>query len=310
MLILAQWNEKNQEWEDYQEPEENTSSLPKSDRSVFTPSSPILTAEHVKAARAELREQIKVQNFTNSRLLQILGSINFHTYHIATAWGALIKEVEHEEDSKNKVVTYYINRDRLQEMLYTSDQGELEGQFASTEASKYFKRYWPQACHSRRIFRLCRDFFRCLGIMDCEPGIARTREIPVTRQINLKRMLILYEVVEDELRARGKEDLLPKHNGANVIRIFDAVFDGVAKFRRPDWKFDLGAYIHQEQLDHTPKREIIKPQVFVPPTPWREIARRAGVAFCKEVGRFVRAFPNRYDLEKYLQRRRRELAIA
>jgi hypothetical protein len=70
-------------------------------------------------------------------------------------------------------------------------------------------------------------------------------------------MLIAYEAIEEELSARHKDEfghtnlsaILPPHMGANVVALFNSAFMGFLKFRR-DWRFDFGAVIQEDQMQH------------------------------------------------------------
>lgn len=122
----------------------------------------------------------------------------------------------------------------------------------------YLKTYWADGFRDRASFRGVREFFRThLSLFDYELGIQKTRETPVLTQINYKRMLVTYEAIEEELSTRHQDEwgntdldsILPSHLGANVVAIFNTAFLGFMKFRR-DWRFDFGAVIHEDQMQH------------------------------------------------------------
>ncbi|MBU7584144.1 MAG: hypothetical protein KAF91_14735 [Nostoc sp. TH1S01] len=270
MEILGNLNPDRQEDEIYETYEQFNSSvkiiesnnkkfifrLPPPDvRPVFSPAPIISTCSIAKKQKEEVREIIKLLNLKERRILQMMGCLNMYIYLIAKDWEAIQQNTKNSEGFK-----YQINHNRLHEMVAIADRGELENAFPSTYAVEYLSQYWGISC-TRRSYWGVREFFRnYLSLFDFEPGIYQTRAIPIYKQINFRRMLLVYEVLEEELNERNKGDLLPEHLGSNVVHIYNAVFLGYFKYRR-NWRFDYGAVIHEETMQRPVNKNIKKPRI-------------------------------------------------
>jgi len=223
-------------------------------RPIFTPTPIMSVLSETNRHKDQIRGVIQGLDLEESRILYMMGCLNLYTYLIAKGWEA-IQTTNHPEDFK-----YQINYDRLQEMVAIADLGELESAFPSTYVVTYLNKYWGFS-PVRRTYWGTLEFFRnYLSLFDFERGIYQTRKLTHYKQINYRRLLLTYEVLEEELHSREKHDLLPKHLGTNVVHLYNAVFLGYRKYRR-NWRPDLGAPIHEESLQRPIYKDIQKPKV-------------------------------------------------
>jgi len=227
----------------------------------------------------------------------MMGCLNMYIYLTAKDWEAILK------NPNNESFKYEIDFARLQEMVAIADIGELENAFPSTYAVEYLSKHWGISC-TRHSYWGVREFFRnYLSLFDFEPGIYQTRQIPVYKQINYRRMLLVYEVLEEELNEQDKRELLPEHLGCNVVIIYNAVFLGYLKYRR-EWRFDLGAPIHEDSMQRPINEDIKKPKIRVfGRKSWSELTGKAwdSVNHC-----WIPWFRTKDELDSYLTQQKNE----
>ncbi|MBD2359464.1 hypothetical protein H6G41_33670 [Tolypothrix sp. FACHB-123] len=227
-------------------------------RPVFSPAPIVSTVSEANRQKTQIREFIKARKLNERRILRLMGCLNMYIYLTAKDWKAIKKNSQ--KDSATQEHKYEIDSERLSEMIAIADQGNLENAFPSTYAVEYLKKYWGISCAKRSYYgvrEFCRNY---LLLFDFNPGEYQTRKIPRFRQINYRRLLLTYEVLEEELNEREKCDLLPEHLGSNVVKIYNAVFLGFLRYRSK-WRFDLGAVICEDEMQRPINREIEKPSI-------------------------------------------------
>lgn len=310
MLKLGEIDPKTGEYIAHIEPNRSTklielngkkyifSKPPDNVRPRFSPAPIISTVSEAHRQKEEIRQIIKSLRLKERRILQMMGCLNMYLYLIAKDWQAIQKTHE------NSGFTYQINHDRLHSMIAFADQGELENSFPSTYVVEYLSEHWNVSC-DRRSYWGVREFFRnYLILFDFQPGVFQTRKISLFKQINYRRMLLTYEVLEEELNERSKHDLLPEHLGSNVVNIYNAVFLGFLKYRRK-WKFDFGAPIHEDSMQRPIKKDVLKPTVrTLAKKSWSELT---GKVWDSEQKRWVRYFKTKNERDTYLSRQRGKL---
>lgn len=272
---------------------------PKNVRPIFSPAPIVSTVSEAKRQKEEIRQLIKSLNLDDRRILQMMGCLNMYIYLTAKDWKAILKT------KKDEVPNYQINPIPLKEMVAIADRGELENAFPITYALEYLSKHWHISC-TRRSYWGVREFFRnYLSLFDFEPGIYQTRQISLYKQINYRRILLAYEVLEESLNEREKSDLLPEHLGSNVVNIYNAVFLGYLKYRR-NWRFDLGAPIHEETMQHLTNKDIEKPEVRrLGNKPWCELT---GKVLDSTKESWVSYFKTKDERDAYLSRQQEQVS--
>lgn len=224
--------------------------------SIFDESSQspaIVQKNWIDQVRFEVYQAIKTLSIP--RLKQAMAMLNYMLLWKARESGAI--------EGVDLKYQYMVNRDRLKDLINGSQSGTIAVQTSMMWLSKTIKEEWHGAAYSENSLRVMRSLLSELNLFKFEtvaPG--STYEPPVLEEFDLLRALIVYEMLEEELMQRWKIDDsdefgivdrelsdLPKSNGV-AIALFNAVFEGVAEYRRVE---PFGTL---EQQDAPPEPEL------------------------------------------------------
>lgn len=195
----------------------------------------IVSKKWLDQVRFEAHQRIKT--LTQPRVKQCMAFVHYLLLWTGRASGAI--------EGVDLQYQYMVNRDRLKELVNGSQAGTIFVQTSMMWLSKTIKNEWHGAAHSENSLRVMRSLLSELGLFKFQavaPG--STYEPPILEEFDLLRALIVYEMLEEELMQRWKVDDsdefgivdrelsdLPKSNGV-AISLFNAVFEGVAEYRR------------------------------------------------------------------------------
>jgi hypothetical protein len=167
-----------------------------------------------------------IGNWSKKQVLTTMGVLNAYLYRAAIDTLSLKKEGNHH---------------RVTNRLKSIAQHGVECFNLTQQAlSTYLKKYWSGAAAGKTTLWKMRDMLAdVFGIFHYQkqrfrPGEKKRGTAPDIESFDLVRALILYEYLEEFYCWRWHAELedLPKHRGAIVRLLFNAVFQGVTQFRR------------------------------------------------------------------------------
>lgn len=193
---------------------------------------PVSHLPALREIQAEMRD--KVEKLPTSRIFTIMGYLNAAVGLSTMSADAMLKTK----------AGYVIQPQQMQEILNCSRSGYLSIAPCITWLSEYLRQHWPRASNSRpSIYKvrhiLEEDFgvfsFEKKGLTPWYKGQRKPTGTPL-EQLDLAKGLLLYEVCEQVLLDRDLtlEDDFPEHRGAVMVKLFNWVFKGIAKFSRVD----------------------------------------------------------------------------
>lgn len=167
-----------------------------------------------------------VGSWTRSQVLTTMGVLNAYLYRAAIDTGCLKKE-----DRRHRVT----NR------LKAIAQSGVECFNLTQQAiCTYLKEHWPGASGGKTTIWRFRDILAdTFGLFQYKrqsfrAGDKKRGTAPDIENFDLVRALILYEYLEGFYLERWQNQLedLPKHRGAIARLLFNAIFEGLTRFRR------------------------------------------------------------------------------
>jgi len=168
-----------------------------------------------------------VAGWTKRQVLTAMGVLNAYLYRAAIDTRSLKKEGEHQHQTTNRLKAI-------------ARQGVECFNITQQAICTYLKEHWVGASSGRTTMWKVRDMLaEVFGIFSYqkqvfEPGGTKRGTAPDIESFDMVKALILYEYLEEFYCSRWHAELedLPKHRGAIVRLLFNAVFKGVARFRR------------------------------------------------------------------------------
>lgn len=193
---------------------------------------PVSHLPALREIQAEMRT--KVEKLCTSRIFTIMGYLNAAVGLSTMSADAMLKTE----------AGYVIQPEQMQEILNCSRSGYLSIAPCITWLSEYLRQHWPRASNSRpsiyKVRRLLAEEFEVFsfeqkGLIPWRKGERKPMGTPL-EHLDLSKGLLLYEVCEQVLLGRDLtlEDDFPEHRGAVMVRLFNWVFKGIAKFGRVD----------------------------------------------------------------------------
>jgi hypothetical protein len=166
------------------------------------------------------------QNWTKSQFLGFMGYINAITYQLVNESGAIrkVSGFASESNPRHEIVSQIVSK-----LVERSRQGLLAVRSAIVGMEQQLKRWWNGGCHSPKTLWKYRQLLADWDFFRCEGGTKGKYEIPSIADVNLERLLLFYEHIEEAYCSRGWE--LPLHKGKTTRLLFKAVFAGVRKYR-------------------------------------------------------------------------------
>jgi hypothetical protein len=174
-----------------------------------------------------------IQESSDRSLLTIMGTLNGLAFHLCLKFKAFEK-VEDE---------YKILQPQVNELIKSAQSGLAEVPLATTWLKSYLTKYWHGASSSLPTLRKVRETLSSLfELFTYQKGevVAKRcdRNPPILKEINLFRLLLIYEMCEEELIIRGMEIkeigewFGGIHKGNFMRLLYNAVFGGVLYRRK------------------------------------------------------------------------------
>ena len=217
----------------------------------------ILTLPEINEMEIEIWHLIK--DLSANRILQLMGMSNCYAFSIASKWGAI-----RQGDDRH----WQVFPQKLSELASACMEGLGTVTTTVLWMQKYLKKYWSGACNSCPSIRRMRLFMRdVLGVFDFTPqGKSETVVPPDIKQLDFARLLVVFEVCERVLLSRqtlseGQEvgselehSVIPKHRGALIVEMFNALFGRVTRYNRVDHTGDV---IELPQAQDIPSQSVV-----------------------------------------------------
>jgi hypothetical protein len=167
-----------------------------------------------------------VANWTKKQVLTAMGVLNAYLYRAAMDTLSL----------KKKGTRHHVTN----RLTAIARQGVECFNITQQAICTYLKEHWTGAASGRTTMWKMRDMLAdVFGIFRYQkqsfnPGEKKRGTAPDIENFDMVKALILYESLEEFFCWRWHSDLhdLPKHRGAIVRLLFNAVFEGVTRFRR------------------------------------------------------------------------------
>lgn len=183
------------------------------------------TRSHIQKIGEEIFQIIA--SWTKRQVLTAMGVLNAYLYRAAIDTLSLKKDGEHHHRTTNR-------------LKVIARQGVECFNITQQAICSYLKKHWAGASSGRTTMWKMRDMLaEVFGIFNYQKqafkaGDKKRGTAPDIESFDMVRALILYEYLEEFYCWRWQAELedLPKHRGAIVRLLFNAVFKGVARFRR------------------------------------------------------------------------------
>lgn len=199
----------------------------------FDTNSTLTWQQHLKLDA--LRFAPDIEELSDRQILTVMGYMNAIAFHLGN---------KHKVFQQEPSGRYNISQPGVNAMVVAVQSGTAETPIATTWLEKYMQTFWQGSAFSRPTLRIVREFLSStLGLFTYEKGAVAAkradREPPVLHEINLFRLLLIYEMCETELISRGLtlDDIGAHSRGShkgNLMRLlYNAVFGGM-QFRREE----------------------------------------------------------------------------
>jgi hypothetical protein len=151
-----------------------------------------------------------------------------------------------------------IDRKRFKTLARDGFAGKLVVRSAVVGMSKFIKKIDPQASAVPATIRKCRKKMEAVGafkVVAPPKGTKGCGRCVCTRltSIDLGRVAILYELLEEELVRRGLDihnpEEFPRHKFYYAVMFYNALFQGVSRFRRQEEEQPLIWECSDEDID-------------------------------------------------------------
>lgn len=151
-----------------------------------------------------------------------------------------------------------IDRKRFKKLARDGFAGKLVVRSAVVGMSKFIKKIDPQASAVPATIRKCRKKMEAVGafkVVAPPKGTKGCGRCVCTRltSIDLGRVAILYELLEDSLVCQGLDihnpEEFPRHKFYYAVMFYNALFQGVSRFRRQEEEQPLIWECSDEDID-------------------------------------------------------------
>ena len=211
-----------------------------------------ITLQEIRATQVEAYEFVR--KLPRNRVLQLMALLNSFAYSMSLRYGAIVKVGE----------TYQTSTSKIKEMAAACKAGLGEMSAAVLWLSNHLKKNWTGACHGPESIRKMREHMRDkLGLFTFEPRPEGSADGPPEMlNVDVPKMLMIYELCERvyleraevksaecseaspaatgdisfDIMTPGETNLgaLPKHRGSMMVTLYNAMFDGIARYHRDD----------------------------------------------------------------------------
>jgi hypothetical protein len=211
------------------------------------------------ATKIELYHAHNIAFLTSGRILTMMATLNSIAYGIAINYGIIKKCVTGGR-------TFIV--EKVPQLVRDMEANAVTVSIPVTHWQDYLKRFWVDACNSQPILRKLRDKFAEMGLFSfTKQRAGTTRKPPELQHVDVVKVLLLYELLEDELKQRDYtiQDIgvytdsngeQRSHKGAVMKALYEAILSV--------------AYRRKEPLQHLV--EIVEE---VPEAVWTDIQERS-----------------------------------
>ena len=246
---------------------------------------PPFTLQDIKAIQIEAYTII--DHLPNNRILQLMGMLNTFSHSLAVKWGGAIAEKIFTPDAILEK-TWRIVPERLKDLTVTclTQLHSVTMTSAVTWLQGYLRKFWDGACSGFASIRCMRkmmatggaDTLKLFDFTPHQPGKAVAP--PEMSSVNFPKMLIIYELCEeilvsrvqledDEVLGSEMEKCLPKHQGALMREMYNAVFGAIASYRRVE---EASTILREKNSIQLPDAESVAvPQSEPPVVRWKPV---------------------------------------
>lgn len=167
--------------------------------------------------RRRLELAAGVNDYSDYRLMTVLGALNFLLFHAANCWGAIIQI---DGEGLNPGQRIIVNREKFLELIELDRPVAFRCALISHKA--YLEEWWPDASHNINLIRELMDDLRDMGLLDYYSEQGNGRRSRIYTGLDIPSLLLLAEVIEKIIGY----DNLPDHKAATLQKLYNALFPG------------------------------------------------------------------------------------